>query len=153
MFIACRVHMTKRSTVHVLHACLPLRLGCCWHAGVAKTMHSLHSTLSQNIVREVLPANLAADNVPCYHSIDSVAAQQTRIALPAEVCQTQHQSWNKAHFCDVCMSAHAWCTNCRQLQTLPHAAALLNTGVIFVHMPLPDDTGWSHRHDSHANAS
>ena len=48
-------------------------------AGPAKTLHSLHSTMSQDIMGSMLPTGLVASAVPCHHTVDSVTAQQLRV--------------------------------------------------------------------------
>lgn len=55
--------------------------GC--NAGPAKSLHSMHSTLSQDIIRGIMSPDFAAGAVPCHHTVDSITAQQFRVA---QVC-------------------------------------------------------------------
>ena len=45
-----------------------------------KALHSLKSTLSQDIIAQQLSVETPAGCVPCQHSVDTVTAQQMRIA-------------------------------------------------------------------------
>ena len=44
-----------------------------------KALHSLKSTLSQDIIAQQLSVETPAGCIPCQHSVDTVTAQQTRI--------------------------------------------------------------------------
>ena len=64
---------------------IPGRCRClislCAAAGTPrKALHSLQGTLSQDIIAQQLSLETLAGSIPCQHSVDTVTAQQMRVA-------------------------------------------------------------------------
>lgn len=85
------------------HMCLPdgllhmfLRLLMCPTGASHTPLHSLQSTLSQDVIAQLLPMPAESQNVLCRHTIDCVHAQS--LTVPIEQVSSSQHILSQSHY-------------------------------------------------------